>query len=161
MTPSDLLITALLAIAPISELRGAIPYAIIKKADPVFVYFYCVFFNCLIAPFFYIFISTLHKLLLKIDWYSGLFEKFILKARDKIKKGVDKYGYIGLLIFIAVPLPFTGAYTGTAGAWVLGLEKRKTLLIITAGLAISGLIVSLIIYFGVEAFSFFTKKVSA
>ena len=160
MTSSDLLMTALLSMAPISELRGAIPYAIIKNANPVFAYFYCVFFNSLIAPLFYLFILTIHKLLLRLQWYSGFFEKFIMKARDKVKNGVEKYGYFGIMLFVAIPFPLTGAYTGTAGAWVLGLGKRKTILAVTAGVAIAGLIVSLVLYFGVETFSFFTKKVS-
>ena len=160
MTPSELLITALLSLAPISELRGAIPYAIVNNANPVFAYFYCVFFNSLIAPLFYLFILTIHKLFFKLAWYRKLFEKFITRARDKIKKGVEKYGYFGIMLFVAIPLPLTGAYTGTAGAWVLGLEKRKTILAVTAGVVISGIIVSLVLYFGIETFSFVTKKVS-
>ncbi len=160
MNSSDLLITALLSMLPVSELRGAIPYAIIKNANPVFAYFYCVFFNSLIAPLFYLFISTFHKLMLKFKWYNNLFDKFITKARNKVKNGIEKYGYLGVMIFVAIPFPLTGAYTGTAGAWVLGLGKRKTILAVTAGVMISGLIVSLVLYFGIETFSFFTKKVS-
>jgi len=64
------------------------------------------------------------------------------------------------MLFVAVPLPVTGAYTGTMGAWVLGLGKRKTMLAVSAGVAIAGIIVSLVAFFGVETFSFLTKKVS-
>lgn len=150
----------MLSLLPISELRGAIPYALAKKADPLFAYFYCVFFNVLVAPLFYIFISTFHLLLMKARWYRIIFDKLIVKTRNKVKDSIDKYGYLGIMLFVAVPLPVTGAYTGTMGAWVLGMGRRKTFLAVSAGVAVAGIIVSLVMLFGMETFSFLTKKVS-
>ena len=158
MELSDLFIMALLSLLPVSELRGAIPYALAKKADPVFAYFFCVFFNSLIAPFFYIFISTIHRFMYKLNWYKIIFEKLVVKTRNKVSEKVEKYGYAGIMLFVAVPFPITGAYTGTVGAWVLGMGKRKTFLAVTAGVFIAGIIVSVVAFFGIEAFSFMVKK---
>jgi len=160
LTRADLIITAVLSLLPISELRGAIPYAASKNADPLFAYFYCVFFNILVAPLFYVFISTIHRLLEKISFYNRIFEKLVVKTRDKVKDNIEKYGYLGIMLFVAVPLPVTGAYTGTMGAWVLGLGKRKTILAVSAGVAVAGVIVSLVLYSGMEAFYFLTKRIS-
>ncbi len=157
---ADLVITALLSLLPISELRGAIPYALAKKADPLFAYFYCVFFNILVTPLFYLFISTIHRLFTGFAWYNAVFEKLVIRTRNKVRDSIEKYGYIGIMLFVAVPLPVTGAYTGTMGAWVLGLGKRKTFLAVSAGVAIAGIIVSLVLFFGIEAFSFLTKRIS-
>jgi uncharacterized membrane protein len=154
----DLVITALLSLLPISELRGSIPYAVLKNVNPFFAYFYCVFFNCLAAHVVYIFLSTIHKFLVRFKWYKYYFEKFIIRARNKVKNGIDKYGYLGIMLFVALPLPVTGAYTATIGAWVLGMEKRKTFFAVYAGVAIAGIIVSLVVFFGIKTFSFFIKQ---
>ncbi len=155
-----LFVSALLSLLPVSELRGAIPYMAANSIPPLFAYIYCVAFNALVGPLFYIFISTLHRLFIRFSWYKNFFENFITSARNKIKDKVDKYGYLGIMLFVAVPLPITGAYTGTVGAWVLGMQKRKTIPAVIAGVMISGLIVTLISYLGIETFSFLTKKVN-
>jgi len=160
LTQTDLIFTAILSLLPISELRGAIPYALAKKADPLFAYIYCVGFNMLVAPLFYFFIATFHRLFTRFSWYNIIFEKLVVKTRNKVKSNIEKFGYIGIMLFVAVPLPVTGAYTGTMGAWVLGLGKRKTMLAVSAGVAIAGIIVSLVAFFGVETFSFLTKRVT-
>ncbi len=152
------IITALLSLLPISELRGAIPYAIANGLSPVFTWFYCVILNAAVGPLVYIFLITFHRLLIKFSWYTKLFDRFVEKTRHKVEHKVKKYGYIGIALFVAIPLPVTGAYTGTLGAWILGLEPKKTFLSVLAGVIISGTIVLTITYYGIEAFSFFTKK---
>ena len=155
-----LVVSALLSLLPISELRGAIPYAVANSIPPLFAYFYCVAFNSLVGPVFYIFVSTVHRFMIRFSWYCRIFNRFIEKARMKISDKVDRYGYLGIMLFVAIPLPVTGAYTGTMGAWVLGMKKRKTIPAVIAGVAIAGLIISAITYFGIETFSFLTKKVN-
>ena len=152
------IITAFLTLLPISELRGAIPYAIANGLSPVFTWFYCVIVNATVGPLVYIFLSTVHKILIRFTWYKNLFERFVEKTRHKVEKKVKKYGYLGITLFVAIPLPITGAYTGTLGSWILGLERKKTFLSVLIGVMISGTIVMTITYFGIEALSFFTKE---
>ena len=159
MSFSDLLITALLSIAPISELRGAIPFALAKGMPVVWAYLFCVAMNFLASILVLIFLNTLHKLFYHISLYRRFFDSFIERARRKVGPNLDKYGTWGLTVFVAIPLPVTGAITGTLGAWVLGMKKRQILPAVLAGVAIAGIIVSIIAYYGIEAFSFFTKQV--
>ena len=159
MKLSDLLITALLSIAPISELRGAIPYALAKGMPVVWAYLFCVSMNFLASILVLVFLNTFHKLFYHINLYRRFFDNFIEKARNKVGAKLDKYGTWGLTVFVAIPLPVTGAITGTLGAWVLGMKKRQILPAVLAGVAIAGIIVSVIAYYGIEAFSFFTKQV--
>ena len=159
MSFSDLLITALLSIAPISELRGAIPFALAKGMPVVWAYLFCVAMNFLASILVLIFLNTLHKLFYHISLYRRFFDSFIERARRKVAPNLDKYGTWGLTVFVAIPLPVTGAITGTLGAWVLGMKKRQILPAVLAGVAIAGIIVSVIAYYGIEAFSFFTKQV--
>jgi len=72
---------------------------------------------------------------------------------------IEKYGFWGVTIFVAIPLPVTGAYTGTVAAWLFGLDRKKSLLAVLVGVCIAGLVVSFIIYFGVEGLEFFIKKI--
>lgn len=159
MSFSDLLITALLSIAPISELRGAIPFALAKGMPVVWAYLFCVAMNFLASILVLIFLNTLHRLFYHISLYRRFFDSFIERARRKVGPNLDKYGTWGLTVFVAIPLPVTGAITGTLGAWVLGMKKRQILPAVLAGVAIAGIIVSVIAYYGIEAFSFFTKQV--
>ena len=154
------IITAFLTLLPISELRGAIPYAIAHGLSPLFTWFYCVILNAAVGPLVYIFLSTFHRFLIKFTWYKNLFEKFVEKTRHKVENKVKKFGYPGIVLFVAIPLPITGAYTGTLGSWILGLEPQKTFLSVLIGVMISGTIVLAITYYGIEAFSFFTKDIS-
>jgi len=151
--------TVLLSLLPISELRGAIPYAMTQGIPFYIAWPLCVLLNALVAPIVYLFLVTFHKLFSKWGFYARLFEKIIENARHKLHDKVEKYGYLGVTLFVAIPLPITGAYTGTLGAWILGLSKRKTILSVLAGVIISGTIVTAIMLFGHGAFSLFVKEV--
>jgi uncharacterized membrane protein len=149
-----------LALAPISELRGAIPYFLAKGGHPLVVYLYCVGLNALVGPLVFLFLNSVHRLFSKIPLYNKLFDALVERARSKIEEKVKKYEYWGVTIFVAIPLPITGAWTGSLGAWVLDLQPRRTFLHVFYGVCIAGLVVLLVSYFGIEAFSFFTKSVS-
>jgi len=104
-----------------------------------------------------IFLETVHRLLYRWSFYAGIFDRFVAKARAKVHKEVEKYGYLGIMVFVAIPLPITGAWTGTLGAWILGMDRKKTMLAVAGGVAIAGIIVSLVVGLGVEALSVFIK----
>lgn len=158
METKHYLLTIFFSMLPISELRGAIPYAIAHGLEWWKAYPLCVFFNALIAPLLFLFLETAHKLFYKWSFYRNLFDHFIDRARHKIEANVEKYGYWGVMLFVAIPLPITGAVTGTFGAWVLGLKRRKIIPFIALGVCISGVIMTLISTLGVEAFSFLIKE---
>jgi uncharacterized membrane protein len=159
MDLKTILITTALTLLPISELRGAIPYAVLHDFHPLAAYFYCAVLNALLGPLVYIFLDSVHKLFYRWGWYKGLFDRLVKRARVKVEQKIDKYGYIGIMLFVGIPLPVTGAYTGTLGAWILGLDRKKTCIAVAAGAFISGIIVSLIMYFGSEAASIFIKRI--
>ncbi|HPZ16613.1 MAG TPA: small multi-drug export protein [Sphaerochaeta sp.] len=158
MSTADLFISILLALAPISELRGAIPYAYFRGAPLVQAALLGAGFNALIAPIAYAFLSTLHRFFYRhLAWYVSLFDRFVERARRKVEAKVERYGYWGIFLFVAVPLPFTGAWTGTLGAWVLGLDKKRSLLAVFGGVMLSALIVTAIIALGFTETSIFIK----
>ncbi|MCK9547221.1 MAG: small multi-drug export protein [Sphaerochaeta sp.] len=158
MTSLDLLITILLALAPISELRGAIPYAYIQGAPLLQAALLGAAVNALVGPIAFTFLETLHHLLYRhLAWYVTLFDRFVERTRRKVERKVERYGYWGIFLFVAVPFPLTGAWTGTLGAWLLGLDKRRSLLAVFGGVALSAIIVTTIIALGFGEHSIFIK----
>jgi uncharacterized membrane protein len=109
-------------------------------------------------------LATIHKLLYGtepekgVTWYKNIFDKFIERARKKLSKGFEKWGWLGIAVFVGIPLPLTGAWTGTLGAWVLGISRRRTLLAVVLGLVISGIIVSAVVILGIGAFDIFVNN---
>ncbi|AEV28533.1 putative membrane protein [Sphaerochaeta pleomorpha str. Grapes] len=160
MDAKHLLISILLSILPISELRGGIPYAFFNGFNLAYLAPLCIFFNALVAPICYTFLATFHKIFYAHwPWYISFFDHFIAKAQHKIAPKVEKYGYWGIMLFVAIPLPVTGAWTGTLGSWILGLDKRKTMMAVFGGVIVSGLIVTSLVALGVGLDSVFIKKI--
>jgi uncharacterized membrane protein len=156
--------TAFLAFLPISELRGAIPFAIAQGLPWYWAYLFSTAVNVLVAPACWLFLSTLHRLFLKLAerrwfrWYRVFFDRFVDRAREKLRRGVERWGWLGIAAFVAIPLPVTGAWTGTLGAWVLGMSRRKTLAAVALGVMAAGVIVTLVVILGIQTLSLFVKK---
>lgn len=157
MNIQEFLLAGLLSLAPISELRGGIPYCFYKGMPIFYAFLYCTAINALAGPLAYVFLSTFHKLFYKINFYKNFFDRFVEKARLKVHKEVEKYGYWGLMVFVAIPLPMTGAWTGILGGWILGMEPKKVMGAVALGVLIAGIVVSCVLGFGVTALSFFYK----
>ncbi|MDR3161821.1 MAG: small multi-drug export protein [Spirochaetaceae bacterium] len=149
--------TAFLSFLPISELRGGIPFAVARGLPWYWAYPFAAAVNALAAPACWIFLSTAHRLFLKMAWYRRLFERFVGRAREKLRPAVEKWGALGVAAFVAVPLPVTGAWTGTLGAWVLGLGKGRTLAAVVLGVFIAGAVVTAVVLLGAGAFRLFVK----
>ena len=156
---SILFYAILLSLLPIAELRGGIPYAIANNINPFIAYFICVGANVLAFPIVFFFLEFLHPLFLKIDLYKNLFDKFVIKTRDKLNDKIKKYGFWGLMLFVMIPLPVTGAYTGSFAAWLFNIPKKKAFLSVVLGVVISGIIVTTIMLTGIEAFQFLLKDI--
>jgi uncharacterized membrane protein len=158
VNPSTLLVSLLLCLLPIAELRGGLPYALAGGVPPLPAYLLCVAANALVGPLVFLFLSSLHRLLDRWPAYHRLFERLVDRSRRRIHSVVERYGYWGLMVFVAIPFPLTGAYTGALGAWVLGMRRWKSVLFITLGVALAGLIVSLVYLLGLRALYFLLKK---
>ena len=146
------------SLLPISELRGSIPIGLSSGLPLSLVFPIAVISNVLVFPIFYFFLTFIHKLLMRVRLYRKTFDYFLERTRRRVGPKVEKYGYLGLTLFVAVPLPVTGAYTGTLGAWFFKMKKRKSFFAVLVGVIIAGLIVSTVSVFGVHIFDIFIKK---
>jgi uncharacterized membrane protein len=135
--------SAALSLLPISELRGGIPYAYFSGGMPLWLAaLWCLAWNASVAVLGFVLLNTVHKLLSRFAWYARIFEALLGRARRKLHAGVEKYGYWGIFFFVAIPLPFTGAWTGVLGAWALGMETGKAMRFVALGVACACAIVT-------------------
>ena len=140
----DILKVALLSILPISELRGGIPVGLALGINPILVYITAVLFNFLAVFLIFFFLDNIHSHFLRYKKYKIFFNNYIHKNRKKLEKHVGKKTeFYALIIFVAIPFPITGAWTGTILAWFFGLKRRKAYLAILLGILIAGIIVTL------------------
>ncbi len=143
---NDLVKILLTAMTPIGELRVSIPLGLTILHQPWFLVFVISVIGNMIPPVFILWLfpkvsswlMSHSKLMNK--FFNWLFERTRKKAHDKI----EKYGDLALIIFVAIPLPNTGAWTGTLAAWLFGIPIKRALPNILYGVIIAGVIVTII-----------------
>jgi len=139
---SNVLVVLALAASPISELRGAIPVAITVFHFPwYYAFLLAVIGNLLPVPFILLFLDAFSKLLGKIGIFERMLQWFFKHTRRR-GKIIERYERIGLTLFVAIPLPITGAWTGSVVAVLFGLRFKHALLSIFIGILIAGIIVT-------------------
>ena len=140
-------IVVLVSMMPILELRGGILLAAAFNLNPSLSFIISLIGNIIVIPIALFFLEWIFKILRKIDF----FDKIITKLEEKVlskREQLDKYGYLGLLLFVGIPLPGTGAWTGCFLASLLGMDKKKSFLAATLGVLLAGIIM-MILSFGI------------
>jgi len=141
---SDGLRVALLSALPLTELRGAIPIALTIYKMPVFwAYIYAVLGNILPAIFLLLFLKPFSEYLSRFYYFDIFFKWLFKRTRRNTQEKFEKYGALFLLLFVAIPLPVTGAWTGSVAAFIFGIRFFYAFPSIVGGVMISGIIVSL------------------
>lgn len=151
MTPQDLVARGLApeiavfitSMLPIVELRGALPLAInlFHIAWPK-AFLLSFVGNLIPVPFILWLLGPAVNILSKIKPLERFFQWLFARTRRRGSEVIAKYEEIGLLAFVAIPLPMTGAWTGALIAFLFGLEFKKSILVIALGVFIAGVIVT-------------------
>lgn len=144
------LIIIFTSLLPVSELRGAIPLAILKFKFPLWkAFILSIIGNTIPVIFLTFLLKIIEKYVSKIKIFNKVFDS-LKKRALKRKKIYEKYEIFGIYIFVAIPLPFTGAWTGCLLSYLLMLNPLKSFISIFFGIITAGLIVSLIITIGMK-----------
>ncbi|MFC2017131.1 COG2426 family protein [Chloroflexota bacterium] len=150
MSPDELLslelanVLAVLGIAasPIAELRVAIPWAILKYHFPwYYTFLIAIIGNLLPVPFILLFLDAISRLLSKVGLFNRMLNWLFERTRRR-GRIIERYERIGLALFVAIPLPITGAWTGSLAAVLFGIRFKHALLSIFIGILIAGTIVT-------------------
>ena len=137
------LLTLLVSMVPVIELRGGVPFGTALGLAPLHALVVCIIGNMIPIPFIIVFIRRIFLWMRrKSPRLNGLVDRLEKKAHLKGQK-VTKYKYIGLWLFVAIPLPGTGAWTGALIAALLDMPLRKAVPSIFLGVVTAGLIMTL------------------
>lgn len=140
----------ILTVLPITELRAGLPIAIVYAIEhniPIMLIFsLVVLLNILVIFFIFYFLDNLHNIFMSLKFYRKFFEAYLKRFQkkvDKFEKRYKTFGFLALVLFVAVPLPGTGAWTGCLVSWLFGLDRKKSILAISLGVLIAGILVLL------------------
>ena len=150
------LIVFLVSMVPIVELRGAIPIAAGMGLPMVTSYIICVIGNMLPVPVIFLFARKV------LIWgadkkYIGKFFSWCIdkgeRGGEKLKSKAGRGLYVALMLFVGIPLPGTGAWTGTLAASFLDMDFKKSVIACMGGVFLAGIIMGVLSALGVSAFS--------
>ena len=142
----DILLTFLVAMVPVVELRGAIPFGVVRGLNLWTAIIASVLGNLMPVPFIILFIRKIFAWMrAHMPKLDGLVIRMEKKA-EKNRAAVEKYAFWGLVILVAIPLPGTGAWTGALVAAMMEIRLKRAFPAIAIGVAIAGVIVSVITY---------------
>ena len=142
----DILFTFLISFSPFGEARAGIPYGELVGLPILWVFVIGLTANLLVFPVFYKVIELANKNLWKNPLYKRTAIYLSSRARTKTKTIIKKYGVWGLMVFVMIPLPVTGAYIGTIASYIFGISYRKSLIAISSGITISSIMVTAFMY---------------
>jgi len=139
------LIIFIISLLPILELRGGLIAAALLGLEGLPSFIICFIGNIIPIPFILWLITPIFNYLKKTKLFSGMVDKLEKKAMSK-KEQIEKLQYIGLMLFVGIPLPGTGAWTGCLIAALLNMDKKKALLYSLFGVIIAGIIMMIVSY---------------
>lgn len=140
----------ILGAVPVSELRGAIPIAIgIYGMRPFEAFFFSVLGNLLPVIPLLLFLEPVSNYLRRYSIFDAFFTWLFSRTRRNNIENFEKYGLLALTIFVAIPLPATGAWSGCAAAFVFGIKFRHALPAIALGIMIAGIVVTALTVTGI------------
>ena len=142
---NSMVYVALVSASPIIELRGSIPLGIGLGLNPILVMMTAILFNFLITFVIFFFLDTFHGIFMKFNFYNNFFNRRIERTRKKLESHIGtKTEFWALMIFVGIPLPMTGAWTGSVLAWFFGIRRIKAYLALFFGIVIAAVIVTLL-----------------
>lgn len=138
----------ILTVLPVSELRIGLPmalsYAVEENIPLMLVFSLIVLLNILLIFFVFYFLDRIHCFLVEVKIYKRFFNFYLKRLQRRIDKFEARYstqGFLALMLFVAVPLPGTGAWSGCLVAWLLGLERKRSILAISIGVIAAGILI--------------------
>ena len=139
------IIIFIISLMPILELRGGLLAASLLDIEYIRALVICIAGNVLPIPFVLLFLRFVLDLFSKWSVTKKIVNWLEKKVDDK-REQIDKYGYLGLIIFVGIPLPGTGAWTGALLAVMLGLDRKKSFVCIIIGVLMAAVIMSVLSY---------------
>jgi len=137
----DIIFTFLWSISPFGEAKIGIPYGMFKGLNIYLVFVVCFIANVLVFPLMMFFLEKVNNNLLRWTPYKRVAIYIARKAKVGSGEKIKKYGFLGLMFFVMIPLPGTGVYAGSIATYMFKIEKQKAFLANALGIFFSSVIV--------------------
>ena len=148
-------ITLLIAMLPIAELRGAIPWALtLGQLTWQSAVLWAIIGNMIPIPFILLFLGPASRFLSRWKFFDRFFQWLFTRTRKR-GKAIERYKAMGLILFVGIPLPVTGAWTGSVAAFIFGIPVLRSLVCIFIGVCIAAVVVTLTTLGAVETVRLF------
>ena len=138
------MIVFVVSMMPLIELRGAIPIGLFLGLDPVLVFFLTFLASLIPGPFIILLIKKVFDFLERFKFFEKLIDRIIRRNQEKHREKIEKYGYVGLLIIVAIPLPGTGVWSGSLAAALFDLKFFKAMLMIILGNLMAAMVIMMV-----------------
>lgn len=152
------LILFLITLIPAFELRASIPYGVLEGSLELplgvtvegmgrpwpLVFIICVVSNIILGTLLYPLVDHIMRALERIPLVGRFWNRFVVRTQRRIHPYVERWGTIGVALFIAIPLPGSGSYSGALGSYLLDLGYKRFLLANVIGVTIAGIAVTLV-----------------
>ncbi len=157
---ADIIIIAIITLIPFLELRAGIPYGIFAtELHWSVVFLASISANAILGAVLYLLFDKMKAAATKVAGIEKTYNYYVTRSQERIKPYVKRYGGLGLAIFIGIPLPGSGVYSGALGAYLLGMSFKRFMAANVIGVAIAGTIVLAICLSGSTAFEFLIKRI--
>lgn len=137
----DLLIAVLWSISPFGEAKVGIPYGLASGLNQYVVFVSCFFTNVLVFPLMMFFLDRINNHLIRWRFYKKSAVFVAQRAKKGSGKNIQKFGAIGLMLFVMLPVPGTGVYAGSIAAYIFKIERQKAFWANAIGIFFSSLII--------------------
>ncbi len=141
----SIVILSLITLVPALELRASIPAGIFKMRDSIswpMVALICTIANIILGWLVFLVMAPAFNLIRRWPWFDRTIWPILERTRHKLHPYVEKYGELGVAVFIGIPLPGSGVYTGAFGSYLLGLDRRKFAIANVIGVIIAAVAVT-------------------
>ena len=136
----DVLTFSLLSVLPFFESRYTLPLAIAQGWNPAVAWGLGTILSILTAVLLCTLLNYVDALMQRLPHIGSFWNEYVSRTRKKLAETLDKWGELGLVLFVAIPLPGTGVYSGSVAAYAIGLDVKQSIVLISIGAAIANVI---------------------
>jgi uncharacterized membrane protein len=137
----DFIIAILWSLSPLGEAKAGIPYGMLNGLNIYLVFVACFLANVLVFPLMMFFLENVNRFFIKWHFYKKSAIYIARKAKVGSGSKIQKFGFLGLIFFVMIPLPGTGVYAGSIATYLFKIERQKAFIANTVGIFLSSLII--------------------
>ena len=137
----DLIISMLWSLSPFGEAKVGIPYGMLKGHNIYVVFLVCFVANAMVFPLVIFFLEKVNRFFTKWKFYKKSAIFIARRAKNGSGRNIQRFGFLGLVLFVMIPLPGTGVYAGSIASYLFKIERKRAFLANTIGIFFSSVII--------------------